>query len=206
MSWLDLLIIFVFVFSILSGLRKGLILSLAALFSFVISFTVANRYYKKLGEYLISNTMILDKIKSFIPVGMEGNMSNSIGVENLPSGAEAYITQLFMGQESSLANELMNVVTKGIVHIVSFLLIFIIIRIVLSMFIRGIHSIFKLPVLNFLNKIGGGLIGIIRGVISNVVIVSILYTIALLGIKGDLINEINNSILASYFYIGYLFY
>ena len=64
MSWLDLLIVFVFVFSILSGIRKGLIFSLAALFSFVISFMTANAYYERLGEFLISNTKILEEIKN----------------------------------------------------------------------------------------------------------------------------------------------
>ena len=205
MSWLDLLIVFVFVFSILSGIRKGLIFSLAALFSFVISFMTANAYYERLGEFLISNTKILEEIKSLIPIGIQNSINNGASIENLPNGAHSYITQLFTGGDLPFMDEFLNAIAKGIVHIISFLLIFFIIRI-LSIFVRGINSVFKLPILNFFNKIGGGVIGLIRGIVSNIVIVSILYTIAMLGIKGDLVNEINNSILASYFYIGYLFY
>ncbi|WP_303864025.1 CvpA family protein [Alkalibaculum bacchi] len=206
MSWLDLLIVFVFVFSILSGIRKGLIFSLAALFSFVISFMTANAYYERLGEFLISNTKILEEIKSLIPIGIQNSINNGASIENLPNGAHSYITQLFTGGDLPFMDEFLNAIAKGIVHIISFLLIFFIIRIILSIFVRGINSVFKLPILNFFNKIGGGVIGLIRGIVSNIVIVSILYTIAMLGIKGDLVNEINNSILASYFYIGYLFY
>ncbi|RBP62093.1 colicin V production protein [Alkalibaculum bacchi] len=206
MSWLDLLIVFVFVFSILSGIRKGLVFSLAALFSFVISFMTANAYYERLGEFLISNTKILEEIKSLIPIGIQNSINNGASIENLPNGAHSYITQLFTGGDLPFMDEFLNAIAKGIVHIISFLLIFFIIRIILSIFVRGINSVFKLPILNFFNKIGGGVIGLIRGIVSNIVIVSILYTIAMLGIKGDLVNEINNSILASYFYIGYLFY
>ena len=206
MSWLDLLIVFVFVFSILSGIRKGLFFSLAALFSFVISFMTANAYYERLGAFLISNTKIVEEIKSLIPVGIQNNINNGASIENLPNGAHSYITQLFMGGDLPFMDEFLDAIAKGIVHIISFLLIFFIIRIILSIFVRGINSVFKLPILNFFNKIGGGVIGIIRGIVSNIVIISILYTIAMLGIKGDLVNEINNSILASYFYIGYLFY
>lgn len=206
MSWLDLLIVFVFIFSMISGFRKGLILSLAALFSFVISFIVANKYYERLSIFLISNTKLLEEIKSLIPVDIQSNMNNGVSLENLPNGAHSYITQLFMGGDLPFMDEFLNAIAKGIIHIISFLLIFLIIRIILSVFVRGINSIFKLPILNFFNKIGGGVIGIIRGIVSNIVIVSILYIIAIVGIKGDLVNEINNSILASYFYIGYLFY
>lgn len=206
MSWLDLLIVFIFIFSVLSGIRKGLVFSLATLFSFLISFMVANSYYERLGGFLISNTSLLEEIKSLIPIGIENNISNGATIENLPNGAHSYITQLFINGELPFIDELLNTIAKGIIHIISFLLIFLIIRLLLSIFVRTINSVFKLPILNFFNKIGGGLIGLVRGIISNIVIVSILYTIAMLGIKGDLTNEINNSILASYFYIGYLFY
>ena len=206
MSWLDLLIVFVFIFSILSGIRKGLIFSLATLFSFLASFMVANAYYKRLGTFLISNTKLLEEIKSLIPIGIQNNMNSGASIENLPSGAQAYINQLLMGENLPFMDGFLNAIAKGIIHIISFLLIFLIIKIILSIFVRGINSVFKLPILNFFNKIGGGLVGLIRGIVSNIVIVSILYTIAMLGIKSDLVNEINNSILASYFYIGYLFY
>ncbi len=206
MSWIDLLIIFVFIFSILSGFRKGFFFSLAGLLSFVLSFIAANTYYERVGAILISNTKIIESIKSLIPIGVQNSMNNSVAIKNLPSGAQSYITQLFMGESLPFIDEFLNAIARGIVHIISFLLIFFVIKFVLSFFVRRINSIFKLPVLNFINKIGGGSVGLIRGIVSNVVIISILYTIAMLGIKEDLANEINNSILASYFYLGYLFY
>ena len=59
LSWIDIMILLIFVFSILSGYGRGLILTLTSLVSFFFSIFIANMFYKNLARYIICNSAVV---------------------------------------------------------------------------------------------------------------------------------------------------
>lgn len=213
MSWIDILVIVVFVFFIVVGLKRGLVLTLTSLISFVASLVVANLYYKELSGYIITNTQVDEKVCAFLSSTLQGDKSTEVSsiigsseVTNLPQGAQGYIEQFINNTVIDLSSNISSAIAYIIVHIVSFILIFLAVKILLSIIAHMFDMLSKLPVINFINKTGGGIIGFIEGAIINIVIISIIYSVALFGNIDVLVNSVNNSIIAPYFYIAYIFY
>ncbi|MFZ7119731.1 MAG: CvpA family protein [Eubacteriaceae bacterium] len=213
MSWIDILMIVVFIFFIVVGLKRGLVLTLTSLISFIASLVVANMFYKGLSEYIIKNTQMDEKICSFLSSTLQGDKSTEVSsiigsseVTNLPQGAQGYIEQFINNTVIDLSSNISSSIAYIIVHIVSFVLIFLAVKILLSIIAHMFDMLSKLPVINFINKTGGGIIGLLEGAIINVIIISIIYSIALFGDIEVLVNSINNSVIAPYFYIAYIFY
>lgn len=209
MSWIDISIILVLLISIAVGYARGLVLSLASLLSFVISIVLANLFYKDLALYIINRTTISSTVSKFITsasgeIGKAGSWINGNLVNNLPSGAKDYINNFAL--ESTVESHLSGMITSAVIHIFCFLLIFTLIKLIIFAISHGLNTVAKLPVLNFFNKSGGVLIGVLQGLLLNFIVVSVLYTIAIFWKQESLIYAINNSVIAPYFYIGYIFY
>lgn len=214
LSWIDVMILLIFVFSVLSGYGRGLILTLTSLVSFFFSIFVANMFYKKLASYIILNTGLDQQIKTIISSNsgnggvIEANSwMNGTIVNNLPQGAKGYIQEtLFNGSNVNASGNINDMIATIFIHIISFLLIFLLVRFGVFLLSRGLNTLSKLPVLNFFNKVGGAFIGVVQGTIINMIIISVIYTIAIFGAHQGLANSIDNSIIAQYFYIGYILY
>ncbi|MPW25302.1 hypothetical protein GC105_05830 [Alkalibaculum sp. M08DMB] len=212
MSWIDVSIVLIFIGSILSGFRRGLVLTLTSLLSFFASVLVANFFYRDLARYIIERTSLYKNMNSLFSSGMGNSllgsdtwMSGKV-VDNIPSGAQGYITQMVNGNSLNITSGMDDIITTGFIHIISYIVIFMSVRLVLYILARSVDALAKLPVLNFFNKAGGAFIGIIQGVVVNLVVVTIIYTVAMVGSHEGLVNSLNNSVIAPYFYIGYVFY
>lgn len=213
LSWLDVMIILIFIFSILSSFRQGLILTLTSLISFFLSLVIANMFYKDLANYMITNTEVDEQLGSFLLSSSENSkvietsswMNGNVG--NIPEGAKGYIQEILKNSiNTNITSQISTVITPILIHIISFFVIFIVVRIVLYIASHGLNNLSKLPILNSINKVGGAFVGIVKGFIYSMLIVSIIYTFAIFGLHQGLANTIDNSILAQYFYVGYLFY
>ncbi len=88
-----------------------------------------------------------------------------------------------------------SVVTSAF-DIILFILLAIIIFIFVKMLIRRLNSLFKLPVINQLNKLFGGILGLIEGIVFVFIAVNILYV---------LLNPSNPQVIDNSFVSGKIF-
>jgi len=211
LSWIDIMILLIFVVSILSGYGRGLILTLTSLISFFLSIFVANMFYKNLASYIIANTGLSQQIKTLISSNSVNDQvieastwMNGTIVNNIPQGAKGYIQEVVSTGNAS--GDINDIIATMCIHIISFLVIFLFVRFGVYLLSQSLNTLSKLPVLNFFNKMGGGFVGVVQGAIINMIIISVIYTIAIFAAHQGLANSLDNSSIAQYFYIGYIFY
>ncbi len=92
-----------------------------------------------------------------------------------------------------------------IAGIVSFILIFLAVIIIGKVIIFLLDKAADLPVVRTFNRMGGLLIGLVKGLIIAVIISTAMYYVNLFFQSEALATAINNSILIKYFYLSFLF-
>ncbi|MFZ7133493.1 MAG: CvpA family protein [Eubacteriales bacterium] len=214
MSWIDILVIFIIAGAAIKGYVRGLVLTLTSIISFVMSIIIAGVFYKDISGLIILNTKIDDAIYSFITEHIGVNDSgyidawaNGSQVNNIPQGAKGYIDNVIIeNTHEIISQDISYTLSQMLIHIMVFIAIFLAVKLLFYFTAHIIDVLFKLPVLNFFNKTGGGIIGMLEGAILSVVIISLLYTVAIFVNYEALADALNNSNIAHLFYLGYIFY
>ena len=146
MNWLDLLIIFIIIYTISKGLRLGLILSLFNIIQVILNILIVKNYYPVVSKY-ITNTPVLYNFFRIITDGILRILFHS-----KIKGDIHYIPNLF-------AQGLLKV----IISISSIIIVLLISNAIIS-FILGLFSfMLRAPLLKQLNKMGGMIFGLIEG-------------------------------------------
>ncbi|GMQ59511.1 hypothetical protein AN1V17_39080 [Vallitalea sediminicola] len=182
MTWLDIVVIGIIAICAIISYQRGLIKTLFSFVSLIISVVLTMYIYPHVSEFLIKNTGVFGSIKNSIiglfnlnsateNVTSTGDQINFINQLNLP---EQFKHILVTNNNSEVYN-LLNVNSIGdyiggliatlIINIISFLGVFIIVTILVKVIINLLDLVTKLPVLNQINKIGGLVLGAIKGVI-----------------------------------------
>nr|WP_269747896.1 CvpA family protein [Alkalibacter mobilis] len=202
----------IFLFYFIMDFNRGLVDSLASVFSFLISLVAATALYKTIYAYIVENTEIYENLYGFIKESF--NKGDSIGqngiekidISKLPAGAREYIENLAVeAGNMDMGFDFVASIADMILYLMCFVGVFLIVRVVIFMVAGIFDFIAKLPVLNVMNKLGGAAMGIIEGGIVSLIVVNSIYTLAILFSMDGMTNALNNSNLAQYFYIGYLF-
>lgn len=207
MSWIDLLIIFIFIFFIVLDLKRGLVQSLASVVSFVASLIVASLMYKSIYRFLVEKTGVYQWLQDFLSQRFSLGYNSgtlALDLEKLPKAIALILQELMEGAGSAERNVLTSL-TDMILYALCFLGIFLVVRIVIFVLAGLLDFVSKLPGLNILNKLGGLFMGFIEAAIVSLVVVNSAYTLSVLFRIESVINALNNSSIAQYFYIGYFF-
>ena len=182
MNWLDLLILFIIIYNIFKGLSLGFIKSVFYLIQFILAILLTKRYYPVLYGYIINNPHVYDIFK------------NILGI---------IIKILFFSKIEKDPTFLTDIISKGVINIiinvVSILIVYMIVRFLLGLVLNIVSGIFKVPVLRQLDKIGGFLFGIIKGMVIVYIIFALLSPITYIFPDGKINKGIDESILSEYF-------
>ncbi|GKX31826.1 hypothetical protein SH1V18_43060 [Vallitalea longa] len=182
MTWLDIVVIGIIVVCAIISYNRGLIKTLFSFVSLIISVVVTMYLYPLVSQFLIKNTGVYVSIKSSIigllnlnnttqNVNSTGEQINFINQLNLPE----QFKHLLVTNNNSEVYNLLNVNSIGeyiggliatlIINILCFLGVFIIVTILVKLLINILDLVSKLPVLNQINKMGGLILGAVKGVI-----------------------------------------
>ena len=182
---LDLIIVLFILSSVYFGYKKGLITLGIRLVTTILALVITLMIYKPIGNIVIEKTIIDENIQSVV----EKNVNNLIGE----------------GSEDSIANELIESAKNGmlpqasrtiainIIYVATILIIFITIKIVISLINVLANVIAGLPILKQFNKIGGVIYGLLRGVLITYAILMIISLINAVNPKGRLNNLVEDS-------------
>lgn len=196
---MDLFLVLIIALSTFLGYKKGLVELGAKLFAGIIAIIITLVIYKPVGNIVIKNTNIDEKIENTILektqniIDENSNVSNNKYIQNTTENA---VTQV---KEEVLPEQAKNIAVS-VVYIASVLIIFIVTKIILSIVISLANSVASLPILKQFNEVGGLLYGLVRGAIIAFAFILIIGTVARLNPNGALIKNFESTYLTKEIY------
>ena len=146
MNWLDIIIIGILIYSAVKGFYIGLIKSLTRLISIAVGIFVAFKFYHALMEYINSMWHWTDSIAVWI--------SSWFKTKYMP----------FYKGDISVISELSKTLAVNFLELLAFVLIFFIVSRLIRMLGSSISSLTSLIFLKPLDRLGGTVFGLTKGV------------------------------------------
>lgn len=170
MNWLNIVIFVLLAACILNGFRRGMIRTLAAMLSLVVSMIVVSLVNPYVAEFLETHTQVYEMVEtkceetfqSIAKKQAENVQQEIIQKIGIP---ETFASTLEVGEnftESAvvpLAETTAHAIVNGVSFVITFLALSILLRILLGL----LDGLFRLPVLSFVNRLAGGIIGGVQG-------------------------------------------
>ena len=197
----DLVILGIILLCIIVGYVRGLTGSLIKILSFVIAIVIAFILFIPISSLVINNTQIDEKLEQSIREMIVQNNENK--EEKMPEAITDYIgrqiEQAADSAKETIADNTAREVSTTIVKAGTWIILFILARIILIClkFITGLIA--KLPVIKQCDKIGGIIYGLIEGLIIIYVLLAIISFVSPMT-NGTLVSAINQS------YVGNMMY
>lgn len=211
--WLifDCIIIAVFTVCIISARKKGFIRSSGAVVSIILTILLMLVFQDSICAY-IKNSSIGDKIKETVVNTLSERKDEADTSEEDESIAERLgLPEFFTKGISEKTGEIENIkqeiiektadnITSSVINVLSVVILYFLIKLLLAILLKCLDVIFKLPILNSVNK----LLGVIIGAVNALFIIYILCTLLIWFVPKDSTELIKNTIeqtyITKYFY------
>ena len=187
----DLVILAIFIICIIIGYVRGLTGSLIKILSFVLSIVIAFILFVPISNLIINNTQIDDNLEQSIREMIIGNTITDYIQQQVESASDS--------AKEAIADSTAREVSLTIVKAGTWIVLFIVARILL-IFLRFITALIaKLPVIKQFDKLGGIIYGVIEGLIIIYVLLAIISFVSPMT-NGALTNAIEQSYVGSMMY------
>lgn len=187
---IDIILIAIIVLSAFLGYKKGLVKLGAKLFAGIIAIIITIIMYKPVSGMIINNTTIDEKIENAI-------IQNTTNFINENDKTQNGITEHV---EKNILPEQAENLSKNVVYVITALVLFIAVKIILSIIISLMDFVANLPILKQFNEIGGIIYGIVRGALIVCVCVLLIGVYTKMKPESTLNNNIQNSYLTKIIY------
>lgn len=158
MGVLDIIIIVLILISTFLGYRKGLISLGIHLIAFVLALIISFILYRPIGNIIINTTQIDETIQETIEKNVQTIEPNEENKNNITN-------QIIEITKGEMLPQATKEISYNIVYGATMIILFLILRVCLMLINCIANAIAKLPILDQVNKIGGAIYGVIRGVI-----------------------------------------
>lgn len=185
---IDGIIILFILASIFFGYKKGLIAVGINLVAFIITIVAVMIFYRPIGNIIINTTTIDERIQETIQENIE-EIAKTEETNQLTSG-------LIESAKQGVLPEASRTLAINIVYGATMLILFLIIRVALIFVTAIANFVAKLPVLNEVNKIGGIVYGLLRGVLVTYAVLMIINLIVTINPTGTLGGMLQTSYVA----------
>lgn len=187
---IDIVLIAILLLSAFLGYKKGLVKLGAGLFAGIIAIIATIIIYKPVSGVIIKHTPIDDKIKEAIVQ----NTTNFIDEKS--QVPEAMTNQV----KSEMLPEEAGNISKSIVYAITSLVLFVVVKIALSIVISLMDFVANLPILKQFNEAGGIAYGVIRGALIVCVCVLLMGVYTKMKPESALNDKIESSVLTKMLY------
>ncbi len=188
MNIVDWVIVGILALSVLFGLYRGFVASVASLGGCLVSLGLSYWLTPKVVEFLRANTSLASTLQSYtdaaVRIGdtqlagqaVSGLSSNAIatilGRVSLPapldallkSNLENEVFRTVAGIGQNVGDYVRETIVAAVMNVICFLLCFVVIMVLFHVIIVMLKTIFRFPVLKQLNSVAGGALGLLRGV------------------------------------------
>lgn len=191
---IDIILVLIVALSAFLGYKKGLVELGAKLFAGIIAIVITLIIYKPVGNIVIKNTSIDEKIENTIlekttnVIDENSKISDNKYIQDSSDNAVSQV------KEEVLPEQARNIAVN-VVYVATALILFIVSKIVLSIVISLANAVASLPILKQFNEIGGFLYGLVRGAIISLVLILVIGTIAKLNPNGSLSKNVESTYL-----------
>lgn len=177
---IDIIFIAIIVLSAFLGYKKGLVNVATKLFAGILAIIITAIVYQPISNLIIKNTPIQEKIENII-------IENLQGQENVQE--ENIINEI----SQNVIKEQSKTIATNIIYAVTMIVVFILVKILLSIIFALIDGIANLPILKQFNEIGGIGYGIIRGALIVLICIILLGVYSKINPENKIVKEIENS-------------
>ncbi len=191
---IDIILVLIVALSAFLGYKKGLVELGAKLFAGIIAIVITLIIYKPVGNIIIKNTSIDEKIENTILEKTTNVIDENSKISDNKYIQDASDNAVSQVKEEVLPEQARNIAVN-IVYVATALILFIISKIVLSIVISLANAVASLPILKQFNEIGGFLYGLVRGAIISLVLILVIGTIAKLNPNGSLSKNVESTYL-----------
>ena len=200
----DLIIIAVIGVFIYLGYRKGLVKTVFSVVSIFLSAFIATKVYPILTNIMTNSTDIENKISLVVYNNLSKLKITSLEdipqFSNMPENIKSAISTDVMGATGQkLILQLSDYIANIILTLICIVVAYIVVSIIVSIIGNVLESIAKLPGLNSINKLGGIIAGLAKGVI---IVYLVLFVIGMLPIKSfkGVAAQVKDSYIGGYIY------
>lgn len=187
---IDIVIITIIILSAFLGYKKGLVKLGTRLFAGIIAIILTIILYRPLGGLIINNTSIDEKIENTITENTTSFINeNTQGIDIITNQIKNEI----------LPEEAKNI-SQNVIYTITSILLFIIIKITLSIIIALLDFVADLPILKQFNEVGGIIYGLIRGIIIVCIFIFIIGAYLKINPQSTLNNSIDDTYLTNFIY------
>ncbi len=201
----DIIILIIIVLAIIIGRHRGLTVTLVNFFSLIIALVVALLFYKPVGNFIIEKTPIGENVKQVIKqnIPMSGDEIEINADSHLPEGMKDYINEQVDNANETKDEAIETISTQlstEVIMIISFVGIFLLIRVALVILKVLSKIINKLPILKQLDHLGGAIVGFVEGIIIVYFIFAVISTISPVFENTQILDQINSSFFGKMMY------
>ncbi len=189
---IDIIIVSVIWITATLGYKKGLIKTLYGLAAFICAAIITALFYENVSDYLMSLSFVNELVSK-----MNQSITKTImSTTDMSLIMPAWMSDIIVNAGNSVSDKIIEI----IIMIVTVIITFLISKLVLGLMVGILDRIMKLPLLDTINKTGGMLAGIIRGVLIVLICFAIVSMFVATDKYQNIHNEINNTYIAKYFY------
>ena len=216
-SWVDIIIVVILVICAIKGLLDGFVKAFLSFFIVIAGVVAAKIFSPALVGAIKTKTTLYENISQKISQKMAlvftGNatpsdVTDSARLHNIPDSMAKHLEKFIDSTNKTIGSSAQAFGENAaniIVTAISFIAILLVVILVCKLIVLLLDKVMSLPVLNTLNKLGGFVVGIIKGVLFAVIISTLLYSLNVFLQLDVLSTAINNSLLVKYFYLSFLF-
>ncbi|MDD2572918.1 MAG: CvpA family protein [Bacillota bacterium] len=206
MNWVDGVIIAILIVSTVRGYSEGFVLSLMNIVGLVTAIIAARLYFVDLAGYLRDSTVLYERIYIAVLKGLEGS---SPMLRDTGSGGWELPVELgelfpFINAAPVTGDAVMAGIAQAIsgiiISLLSIILIFLAVRLAFILIIAFLNSITALPVLKQFNKLGGIMVGFLKGVLGLMLTFALIIPVTAVFPAQWLLKGIEGSATAVLFY------
>ena len=207
----DLIIVGIIALCAILGYFRGLTKSLLKIVSFVLALVIAFVLFKPISLLIINHTQIDDNIQKAIEEKMVGFVDQTSGnVEeamrensSIPEVMTKYIQEAVAenkGNTEEAAKQAAKSVADIIINAGTWILVFILARVILIFAKSILELIVKLPVIKQMDKIGGVFYGILEGLVIIYVAFAILSFVSPMFDSAEVLSAVNKAAIGGQIY------
>lgn len=183
MGMIDVIILVLLAANVARGFQRGLIMTIASVASYIAGWWAAIVYNGSVAAYILEYDPLMKPLTGWLR-GILAKRQQGEGLSQLvevplqeswvslplPEVArnwlpEPEVTNVMVQQtEEWLIDRAAFALTQVVVYFIAFALIFLVVKNITYLIGKLLHGVFQLPVLNALNRGGGLLAGLVRGV------------------------------------------
>ena len=183
MNWLNVVTLAVIVLCIFNGMKQGMVRSAFSLVSVVLTLFLGAVVNPYMSRFLTENTPIYETVQEKCEESVTKILEDKMSAQENKEGQAQFIAGLplpesmkkILAENNTVENYhhllaqtfgeyLSHSIAKIAIGSISLILTFILVSIFMNLLAGMLDSIFSLPVLSLLNRVGGAILGAIQGI------------------------------------------